>query len=71
MAKGNRKASSKDSFSAVRAAIKQHGAQILAIPNVIEVRPGYKFTAGWITDQPAIVVTVLRKAAPTEIKPKE
>lgn len=71
MAKEKRKSSSKDSFAAVRVAIKQHGAQVLALPNVIEVRPGYKFTAGWITDQPAIVVTVLRKAAPTEIKPKE
>ena len=30
-------------------------------PNVVDVRPGYKFQDGWITSIPAVVVTVLRK----------
>lgn len=30
-------------------------------PGVLSVRPGYKFTGGWITDKPAIVVTVENK----------
>jgi phosphatidylserine/phosphatidylglycerophosphate/cardiolipin synthase-like enzyme len=30
-------------------------------PGVLSVRPGFKFTGGWITDKPAIVVTVEKK----------
>ena len=30
-------------------------------PGVLTVRPGYKMTGGWITDKPAIVVTVEQK----------
>ena len=30
-------------------------------PNALTVRPGYKITHGWITQQPAIVVTVQKK----------
>ena len=30
-------------------------------PGVLSVRPGFKFTGGWITDKPAIVVTVDKK----------
>jgi phosphatidylserine/phosphatidylglycerophosphate/cardiolipin synthase-like enzyme len=36
----------------------------MADPNVVDVRPGYKFQAGWITDTPAVVVTVLQKGDP-------
>ena len=61
----------KVAFAGVRSAITRHGQKLLAMPNVIEIRPGFKFTGGWITDQPAIVVTVLRKMSPAELKPKE
>ncbi len=61
----------KVAFAGVRSAITRHGKKLLAMPNVIEIRPGFKFTGGWITDQPAIVVTVLRKLSPGELKPKE
>ncbi|MCE9529106.1 MAG: hypothetical protein K8R36_23925 [Planctomycetales bacterium] len=58
-------------FAGIRSAIRRHGKKLRALPNVVEVRPGFKFTDGWITDQPAIVVTVLRKVPPGELKPKE
>jgi hypothetical protein len=48
-------------FSAIRACIERHAAKLLKYPNVLEVRPGFKFTGGWITDQPAIVVVVAQK----------
>src|SRR6188472_2984487 len=58
-------------FADVRSAIRKHGKELRALPNVIEVRPGFKFTDGWITDQPAIVVTVLRKVTQSKLKPKQ
>ena len=30
-------------------------------PGALTVRPGYKFSGGWITQEPAIVVTVQKK----------
>jgi hypothetical protein len=33
----------------------------------VDVRPGFKFTDGWITDTPAVVVTVLRKGDPATL----
>jgi hypothetical protein len=62
---------SKVAFAGVRSAIRRKGEELLALPNVIDVRPGFKFTGGWITSQPAIVVTVLRKVSPGELRPKE
>jgi hypothetical protein len=38
-------------------------------PGVLSVRPGYKFTGGWITDKPAIVVTVEKKQ--DKVPPRE
>jgi phosphatidylserine/phosphatidylglycerophosphate/cardiolipin synthase-like enzyme len=35
----------------------------LSKPGVLTVRPGYKVTNDWLTDQPAIVVTVKQKTA--------
>jgi hypothetical protein len=45
-------------FDAVRKAIDDYGDELRAIPRVVGVRPGYKFQDGWITDEPAVVVTV-------------
>ena len=47
-------------FGAARSAAERHRAELTADPNVIDVRPGYKFQGGWITDTPAVVVTVDR-----------
>ena len=38
--------------------IGAHGAEVLRIPGVVSIRPGYHVENGWITSQPAIVVTV-------------
>ncbi len=35
--------------------------QELQKPGALSVRPGYEFTHGWLTGQPAIVVTVAEK----------
>jgi hypothetical protein len=51
-------------FSAARAVAARHRNKLLRFPNVIDVGTGYKFTGGWITSTPALVVTVLRKDPP-------
>lgn len=45
----------------VLAAIHLHGDDLLRIPGVISVKPGYRFHNGEITDTPAVVVNVERK----------
>jgi hypothetical protein len=47
-------------FSGIDQIIRNNWAQFRK-PGVLAVRPGFKFTGGWITDKPAIVVTVDRK----------
>jgi hypothetical protein len=47
-------------FAKIDKVIRQHW-QKLRKPGVLAVRPGYKFTGGWITDKPAVVVTVDKK----------
>ncbi len=49
-------------FAAARAAIAAHGARLLASPGVVSVQPGYRFANGWITREPAVVVSVLPEA---------
>lgn len=51
-------------FAAARSAATRNRDALLQLPNVIDVRAGYKFRDGWITDTPAIIVTVLRKEPP-------
>jgi hypothetical protein len=46
--------------AAIRSA-RSHRAELLALPNVIAVRGGYKFVGGAITGTPAVVVAVDRK----------
>ena len=48
-------------FAAAQSACDRNRARLLKYPNVVDVRPGYKFQDGWITSIPAVVVTVLRK----------
>ncbi len=54
-------------FAAARSAADRHRADLMSDPNVIDVRAGYKFTNGWVTDTPAVVVVVLRKEPPEEL----
>jgi hypothetical protein len=51
-------------FAAARSVADRYRAELLQFPNVIDVRPGYKFRDGWVTDTPSVVATVLRKEPP-------
>jgi hypothetical protein len=48
-------------FEDVIAAIRIHGQELLAIPNVLFVRPGFRFRNGKLTSLPAVVVSVASK----------
>lgn len=48
-------------FEDVIAAIRLHGQELLAIPGVLFVRPGFRFRAGKLTTEPAVVVSVASK----------
>lgn len=48
-------------FAAVVSALEKQRQMLLAIPGVLSARPGYLFQNGWITKEPAIVVTVRRR----------
>ena len=54
-------------FNAARSVADRHRAELMADPNVIDVQAGYRFTGGWITDLPAVVVTVLQKGDPQSL----
>jgi hypothetical protein len=54
-------------FDKVKAAIQKHGDKLRSIKGVVDLRPGYKFTGGWITPTPAIVVYVRRKLDRKEV----
>jgi hypothetical protein len=48
-------------FAAVLAAIRLHGDDLLAIPGVVSVQPGFRIVRGRVTTIPAVQVTVLKK----------
>ena len=48
-----------DLMAAVESA-RAHAPELLALPNVVAVRGGYKFVDDWITRTPAVVVAVDR-----------
>jgi hypothetical protein len=54
-------------FAAARSAADRNRTKLMKFPNVIDVGVGYKFTKGWITSTPAVVVTVLRKDSPSAL----
>lgn len=54
-------------FSAARSVADRHRKKLMKDRNVIDVRAGFKFKDGWITDTPAVVVTVLQKGDPGEL----
>src|SRR5262249_911850 len=51
-------------FAAAQSAADRHRTELMKDPGVVDVSAGYKFQGGWITDTPAVVVTVLRKDPP-------
>ena len=58
-----------DPFRDVRSAIDRHGEELAQYPGVISIRPGYRFRDGEITDEPAIIVSVLRKQPEDALDP--
>jgi hypothetical protein len=55
------------SFAAAQSAADRHRAELMKDPGVVDVSAGYKFRDGWITNTPAVVVTVLRKDPPAAL----
>jgi phosphatidylserine/phosphatidylglycerophosphate/cardiolipin synthase-like enzyme len=62
----------RQAFAPVEEAIRKHGQEVRQPDGVVSVRPGYRFQDEWITDDPAIVVTVLpeQQAAVTQSLPR-
>ncbi|HEX8849742.1 MAG TPA: phospholipase D-like domain-containing protein [Gemmatimonadaceae bacterium] len=54
-------AGARSAFTEAARVLEANRARLLRMPNVASVRLGYAFRNGWITSEPAIVVTVLRK----------
>src|SRR5690348_7742111 len=60
-------AATRQRFAAVVAAVRAHGDDLLRRAGVMAIRPGYRFKDGWITREPAIVVTVRDKRPRTRL----
>lgn len=60
-----------DVFERIQQVIRQRGDELRSKPGVIALRPGYRFSNGWITDEPAIVAIVRRKQAPDALSDDE
>lgn len=58
-------------FQDVITAIRLHGQELLAIPGVLFVRPGFRFRNGKLTSQPAVVVSVTSKQDLAEIATRD
>jgi phosphatidylserine/phosphatidylglycerophosphate/cardiolipin synthase-like enzyme/S1-C subfamily serine protease len=50
------------------AAVQTAQATLLGRPEVIGIHAGYRFKGGWITDEPAVVVTVSSKMSPSDLE---
>jgi hypothetical protein len=58
-------------FDKVIVAIEKHGDRLRRIPGVLSVRPGYRFSRGRLSAIPAIVVTVVRKRSPGDVREED
>ena len=56
-----------DGAGAMEAAVHSARQALAGRPDVIEVRAGYRFKRGWITDERVVVVEVRKKLTPTEL----
>ena len=61
----------KPSFADVLAAIQIHGEDLIKTPNVLIVRPGYRFRDGRFIPEPVVSITVLRKVDPDAVPAHE
>jgi hypothetical protein len=59
------------SFDLVKAAILVHGKDLASYPHVLKVEPGFAFSAGQITGEPAVVVLVDRKISLTTLRARD
>jgi hypothetical protein len=59
------------SFADVLAAIQIHGEDLIKTPNVLIVRPGYRFRDGRFIPEPVVSITVLRKVDPDAVPAHE
>ncbi len=59
--------SMRGTLKSVEQVVARYATQLRSLPGVADVRAGYRFVNGWITDEPAVVVSVLDKSAlPTD-----
>jgi S1-C subfamily serine protease len=52
----------------IEAAVNAARQALAGRSDLIEVRPGYRFKRGWITDERVVVVEVRKKLTPTELR---
>ena len=52
----------------IEAAVSAAREALAGRPDVLEVRAGYRFKRGWITDERVVVVEVRKKLTPTELQ---
>ena len=58
-------------FAEAAKALDAHRAELLAMSGVANVRLGYAFRNGWITSEPAIVVSVMHKRTESSLHPDD
>lgn len=56
----------RERFAMIDKLIEERGSE-LRRPGVIDIRSGYRFRGGWITGEPAIIVTVREKRRPESL----
>lgn len=58
-------------FADVSAAIQIHGEELLSVPDVVSVGPGYRFQGANVTGRPVVSVTVRRKLDPADVASRD
>jgi hypothetical protein len=61
----------KASHDAVQEVIKQHSAELEAIPGYVSAEPGFPIVEGAVLKEPAVIVFVVEKKAPERLLPEE
>jgi PLD-like domain len=61
----------RQAFSRVLEVVNANRTKLMAIPGVLNVRPGYRFKNGWITTEPVITVTVSEKKPLSAIREQD
>ena len=56
-------------FASINDIIARRSHELLGLPGVLAVRPGYRFRNGWISNEPCIVALVQRKISDADLPP--